>query len=161
MKKPFSFILLVLFLTFFPWTAVFSQSLSSSELINNAKNYDGKLITYSGEAIGNIMVRGNFAWVNLSDGENALGVWMEAALTKEIKFTGDYKTRGDNLEIVGVFHRACLEHGGDLDIHANSLRKISSGRVIKEKLNSDKFNLSIILLGAIFFIWILTLFKRK
>jgi hypothetical protein len=161
MKKSFSLVLIILFLIFTPPPVVFSQNLSSSELINNAKDYDGKLITYSGEAIGNIMVRGNFAWVNLNDGQNALGVWMSAALAKEINFVGAYKSRGDNLEIVGVFHRACLEHGGDLDIHANSLRKVSSGRIVKDKLNSDKVNLSLILLGVIFFVWILTLFKHK
>jgi len=140
---------------------LFAQSISSSELINNAKQYDGKLITYSGEAIGDVMLRGEFAWVNINDGQNALGAWMSAALAREIEFTGNYKSRGDHLEIVGVFHRACPEHGGDLDIHARSLRKIGNGRIVKEKLNFDKASLSLILLGALFLIWILTLFKHK
>ncbi|MCX5698357.1 MAG: DNA-binding protein [Candidatus Omnitrophica bacterium] len=140
---------------------LFAQSISSSELINHAQEYDGKLIAYSGEVIGDVMLRGEFAWVNINDGQNALGAWMSAALAKEIKFTGNYKSRGDSLEIVGVFHRACLEHGGDLDIHAQSLRKIGNGRIVKEKLNFDKVSLSLILLGALFLIWILILFKYK
>ena len=106
-------------------------------------------------------MRGEFAWVNINDGESALGVWMSAALAKEIKFTGNYKSRGDRLEIAGVFHRACLEHGGDLDIHAQSLRKIGNGRMVSEKLNFDKVSAILILLGALFLIWILTLFKHK
>ncbi|MDP3042014.1 MAG: DNA-binding protein [Candidatus Omnitrophota bacterium] len=139
----------------------FAQTLSSTELINNAKQYDGKLITYSGEVIGDVMSRGEFAWVNINDGQNALGVWISSALAQEIKFTGNYKSRGDRLEIVGEFHHACPEHGGDLDIHGRLLRKIASGRMVKEKLNFDKASLSFILLGALFLIWILTLFKRK
>lgn len=139
----------------------FAQILSSTELINNAKQYDGKLVAYSGEAIGDVMLRGEFAWVNINDGQTALGVWMSAVLAKEIKFTGNYKFRGDSLEILGVFHRSCLEHGGDLDLHAQSLRKIENGRIIKKKLNFDKANLSFILLGALILIWILTFFKRK
>ena len=161
MKKNFALTLIILFLVFTPQTIAFSQSLSSSELIKNAKEYDGKLIAYSGEVIGDVMLRGEFAWVNKNDGQNALGAWMSVALAKEIKFTGNYKSRGDSLEIVGVFHRACLEHGGDLDIHAQSLRKIGNGRIVKEKLNFNKASLSLILLGALFLIWILTLFKHK
>lgn len=151
----------LVFSFFSPLVLLFAQSISSSELINNAKQYDGKTITYSGEVIGDVMSRGEFAWVNINDGQNALGVWMSAALAQEVKFTGNYKAWGDRLEIVGVFHHACLEHGGDLDIHARFLRKIADGRMVKEKLNFDKASLSFILLGALFLIWILTLFKRK
>jgi len=161
MKTNFKLILIILFLIFSLPASSFAQGLSSSELINNAKQYDGKLVTYSGEVIGEVMPRGEFTWVNINDGQNALGVWMSRSLAKEIKFTGNYKSRGDSLEIVGLLHRACLEHGGDLDIHAQSLRKVGNGRIVKEKLNSDKVSLSLILLGALFLIWILTLFKHK
>lgn len=161
MRNNLKFIPIILFLMLSWQTAAFAQSLSSSELINNAQGYDGKLITYSGEVVGDVMVRGNFAWVNLNDGVNALGIWMPAEAAKEIKFTGNYKFRGDHLEMVGVFHRACLEHGGDLDIHAQSWRKTVSGRVIKEKLNYDKVNLGFILAGVLLLTWILTLFKHK
>jgi hypothetical protein len=161
MKKNFKLALLILFLVFSSQRFVFSQSLNSSELISNAKEYDNKLIVYSGEVIGDVMPRGEFAWVNINDGENALGAWMSAVLAKEIKFMGNYKSRGDRLEIVGVFHRACFEHGGDLDIHVRSLLKVANGRMVKENLNFDKVSLSLVLLGALFLIWILTLFKHK
>ncbi len=161
MKKNFKLILIILFLVFSSQRNSFSQSLSSNELIKNAKEYDGKVIIYSGEVIGDVMLRGEFAWVNINDGENALGVWMSAALAQEIRFTGNYKSRGDRLEIAGVFHRACLEHGGDLDIHARSLRRIADGRMAKENLSFDKVNLSLVIFGALFLIWILTLFKHK
>jgi len=163
MKKKFKLTAVILFLILNPLgqRAVFSQSLSSSELINNAKEYDGKLIAYSGEVIGDVMLRQEFAWVNINDGQNALGCWITAAMAKEIKFTGNYKFRGDRLEVIGIFHRTCLEHGGDLDIHARALVKIIDGRIVNENLNSDKLNLSLILLGALFLIWILMLFKHK
>ena len=107
------------------------------------------------------MLRGEFAWVNINDGDNAVGVWMKASLAKEINFTGSYKTQGDKVEVAGIFHRACLEHGGDLDIHAQSLRKLENGRTVNQVLSLDKKNLSLILLGALFLLWILTLFRRK
>jgi hypothetical protein len=160
-RYKLAIIVLLFALVNFHTPLAFSEGLSSSELIINAKDYDGKLVTYVGEVIGDVMLRGEFAWVNISDGDNALGVWVSSSLTKEINFTGSYKLRGDNLEIAGVFHRACPEHGGDLDIHAQTLRKISSGRIVNQRLNLDKKNLSLILFGALFLIWILSLFRRR
>lgn len=162
MKNKFKLFLIILGFVFIlcPQLA-FSKGLSSSELINQAKQYDGKPITYSGEAIGEVMKRGEFAWVNINDGNNAIGIWMSAALAKEINFTGNYKAQGDVLEITGIFHRACLEHGGDLDIHAQTLHKITSGERTRHKLDFFKVKLILILLGVLFLVWILSLFKRR
>ncbi len=162
MKNNFTLISSILFFVLVFFLPVsFSQGLSSNELIKNAKQYDGKLITYSGEVIGDVMLRDKFAWVNINDGDNAIGVWLSSSLAKEINFTGSYKTRGDVLEITGILYSVCRQHGGDLDLHAQALRKISSGRLLSQKLNFDKLNLSLILLGALFLIWILSLFRRK
>jgi len=139
----------------------FAQSISSTELINNAKLYDGKIIAYEGEVIGDIMKRGQFAWINLNDGKNAIGIWVNKDLTREILLSGSYRYRGDWIEVTGVFHRACLEHGGDLDIHAQALRKINNGRLIVERANLEKRNFFLILSGVLCLILILTQLKRK
>jgi len=136
-------------LIFFCGTACYAQNISSTELINNAKEYDGKTIVYAGEVIGDVMVRGDFAWINLNDGQNAIGIWLDKNLAKEIKYTGSYQTKGDRLEITGVFHRSCIQHGGDMDIHAQDLRKISPGKLVKEQLHTVKRNFTIILLGIL------------
>ncbi|MBI5144664.1 MAG: hypothetical protein HZA27_00580, partial [Candidatus Omnitrophica bacterium] len=69
-------------------TLSFAQPVSSSELINNAKQYDGQEVTYAGEVIGEVMCRGDFAWINLNDGQGAIGVWVDKALSAEIHFAG-------------------------------------------------------------------------
>jgi hypothetical protein len=143
------------------YATCFAQPISSSELINNAKQYDGKTVVYKGEVIGDVMRRGNYAWINANDGENAIGIWLPVNLTKEIAYTGSYKSIGDEIEITGVFHRACPEHGGDLDIHAQVMRKIDSGKPAQDKLNTSKRNQAIVLLGILGLLWILTLFKHK
>ena len=114
------------------------DSLPSSALIEKAKEYDGKDVKYKGEVIGEVMRRGNFAWVNLHDGENAVGVWVPVSLTKNILYTGSYKTKGDTFEVDGVFNRSCPEHGGSLDIHAQAFTKISSGRSVDERIEEGK-----------------------
>jgi hypothetical protein len=142
-------------------TACLAQPISSTELISNAKQYDDKTVVYKGEVIGDVMRRRDYAWINVNDGENAIGIWLPANLTKEIAYTGSYKSIGDEIEITGVFHRACPQHGGDLDIHAQVMRKINSGRLIQDKLNTSKRNQVIVLLGILGLVWILTLFKHK
>lgn len=139
----------------------FAQAVASTELINNAKQYDGKIVVYEGEVIGEVMLRGDYAWANLNDGRNAIGIWLPKTLTKEIVFTGTYKARGDWIEVVGIFQRACAEHGGDLDIHAQAIRKISPGRQVLERLNLGKKNLALGLLGLLAILWILRRLKRK
>ncbi len=138
----------------------FAQTVSSTDLINNAKQYDGKTITYEGEVIGDVMARGNFAWVNLNDGNNAVGVWASKDLTSLINYKGSYKQKGDWLEAVGEFHRACPQHGGDFDIHAITLKKINSGREIREKAIQQKEQLVIYLGGLLCILLVLKKFKK-
>ena len=99
----------------------------SAELIERAAEFDRRTVEYQGEAVGDVMMRGEFAWVNLYDGKNAIGVWCPRALAGMIRCTGDYWHTGDTLRVSGVFHRACPEHGGDLDIHALALEKTGAG----------------------------------
>jgi hypothetical protein len=149
MKRAISYQLSAISLIFFCWTVGYAQRISSTELINNAKEYDGKSVVYAGEAVGDVMARGDFVWVNLNDGENAIGIWLNKGLAKEIQFTGGYHAKGDRLEITGVFQRGCIQHGGDMDIHAQDIRKISPGRPVKEELDTGKRNFTFILLGIL------------
>jgi len=139
----------------------FAQNVTSVELINNAKFYDGKRIAYKGEVVGDVMLRGNFAWVNLNDGVNAVGIWVKKELVKDIVYTGSYKFRGDILEVEGVFHRSCIEHGGDFDIHAEIFQKVASGSKLVETQDVNKRNLVFILLGALCLILILNQLKMR
>ena len=160
MKSLFFFVILCLMLTI-PISYCQAQTPSSLELINNAKQYDEKSVVYEGEVIGDVMARGDYAWVNVLDGENAIGVWINSSLAKNIKYTGSYKSVGDRIEITGIFNRACVAHGGDLDIHAQGMRVLKTGVQILHQPDTGKRNLVIILCGAIIVLWILTLFLRK
>lgn len=143
-----SFIFLF-FILYFTLTDVLSQSISSSELINNAKEYDGKTVIYSGEAIGDIMLRGEYAWINVNDGKNAIGIWVKKDFVKDIIYTGSYNANGDLVEISGVFNRACIFHGGDLDIHAYRLTKTSSGNLVSHRINIRGVNFVLCLFIAL------------
>ena len=69
MKKAFIFVAILLTLM-----APLASSESGQALIENAGSFDGKTVTFRGEVIG-VMPRGDFAWVNILDGDYAIGVW--------------------------------------------------------------------------------------
>lgn len=116
----------------------YAQSPESLDLINNAKEYDNKTIEYKGEVIGDVMVRGDHAWLHVNDGIIAIGVWGPKTMIEDIHYAGDYHKKGDIVEVAGTFHRSCAEHGGDLDIHASEIKKLTSGSLIVQPISRNK-----------------------
>ena len=104
--------------------------IESTELIEKGSEYDGKTVDYSGEVIGDLMARKNHAWINVSDGNNAMGIWSERVLIPPIHYFGSYAARGDTILVRGVFHRNCPEHGGDMDIHASAITIVAAGEIV-------------------------------
>ncbi|MDD5562022.1 MAG: DNA-binding protein [Candidatus Omnitrophica bacterium] len=121
----------------------YAQTATSLDLLNNTKQYDGKVIYYKGEVIGDIMVRGDYAWLHVNDGTIAIGIWVPKTMVQDIFYAGNYHKKGDIVEVSGVFHRSCLEHGGDLDIHAIEIRKITPGNFGIHPINRKKVYIGI------------------
>ena len=126
-KKALLFIIAVV-LVLVPAAALAEgTAVNSNDLIDHAKDYDGTTIVYSGEVVGDILYRGDYAWLAVSDGNNTIGVYATAEQAKQISFVGGYGMRGDVIRVEGVFHRACAEHGGDMDLHADSVSVVTVG----------------------------------
>ena len=154
----------IIILTVGPWFLVnscYAQPLSSRELIDNAKKYDTDRITFEGEVIGDVMCRGQYCWVNLHDGNAAIGVWMSKDYAQIINYRGSYKQRGDWLRINGIFNRACPQHSGQLDIHAQEVERIKEGQTIREEFSLKRRNLAVVLLGALCIVWIFSRLKTS
>jgi hypothetical protein len=146
----------------FFWNVLcFGQAVSSADLIAKAKDMDGKQVTYSGEVIGDVMKRGDFAWANINDGANAIGVWLTREMAVQVQMTGDFKHSGDLVEVTGKFNRVCVEHGGDMDIHGQALSLKRPGMSTPHGCDKNKKDWAIRLLGALIIIWILSLLKIR
>jgi len=158
MKKT----VLPLFLIVLLFTPGLAVAESGKELIENSEIFDGNLVSFQGEVIG-VMIRGDHAWVNVLDNGYAVGIWCRAEDARMISFIGDYGHVGDIVSVSGVFHKDCLEHGGDLDIHAENFTILVSGRVVERSPNALLFALSIVLIfAAIFFnAWLIHIRKEK
>jgi hypothetical protein len=136
------FILLVLCLAL-SISNCYAQTATSLDLLNNTKQYDGKTVNYKGEAIGDIMIRGDYAWLHVNDGTIAIGVWASKTMVQDILYVGNYHKKGDIIEVSGIFHRSCLEHGGDLDIHAFEINKITPGSLAIQPISKKKVYIGI------------------
>lgn len=127
---------------------------TSAALVENADAWNGRVVSFTGEAIGERMVRGAWAWIHLNDdaymwrsieeGANFGGynsghsVWLAAGLARTVGTFGDYKHAGDVVRVVGEFHAACPEHGGDMDIHATRLEVVRSGRPVTHVVDRSR-----------------------
>ena len=120
-------------------------NVTSTDMIEQAAALDGQTVTYSGEVIGDIMRRGDNAWINVSDGNNAIGVWIPTDWITDVHTAGRYAEQGDEVRITGVFHRACREHGGDLDLHATQITLLSKGFETAHAVEPTRIVLAVIL----------------
>ncbi len=140
----------------------FAQVSTSSDLLNNAKQYDGKTVNYKGEVIGDVMIRGDHAWLHVNDGSIAIGIWAPKMMIQDIGYIGDYHKKGDTVEVSGTFHRSCLEHGGDLDIHASEIKKVTQGSLVIQPISRRKIFIGISSLALVLLFYALKkLFQSK
>jgi hypothetical protein len=136
--KSFFFLALLSLALIISSSNCFAQVSMSSDLLNNAKQYDGKTVNYKGEVIGDVMIRGEYAWLHVNDGFIAIGIWAPKTLIEDIHYAGDYHKKGDTVEVSGTFHRSCFEHGGDLDIHASRIKRVTSGSLVIQPISPKK-----------------------
>lgn len=106
------------------WLSVLAAPVPSGELLAHPQAYDGRTVVFEGEAIQDVMPRGDHLWLNVHDGANALGVWLPAGMLPPDTRTGDYHQTGDRLRVTAVFRAACPEHGGEVDLHATAVERI-------------------------------------
>ncbi len=147
MFKAFKIVMLALILVTFGYTynSYAAEITNYNDLIENGKALDGNEVILLGEAIGEPMKRGDYTWVNISDGSTAIGIWIKTSDAQKISFYGNYKTKGDKVKILGQFHRACPEHGGDMDIHSLSIEIVEKGYPTNELINKNKLKSALIL----------------
>jgi len=128
---------------------------STSDLLDNWEELDGKEVVFRGEAVGDVMRRGEDAWITVNDdfysrearleagqlrgGNSGIGVWLPASEAEKIEVLGRFGTVGDFVEVRGVFNADCPEHGGDFDIHAYTLAVIDPGRTLDTGPDPGKY----------------------
>jgi hypothetical protein len=135
----------------------------STALVEDAADWDSQVISFTGEAIGEAMRRGAMAWIHLNDDaygladagaspglaglNSGIAVWVDSAMASRITSFGTYGSHGDLVEVIGTFHAACPQHGGDTDIHATSLRIVRPGNATVQLIRPSRMIAAAILAG--------------
>lgn len=156
-----AFLITALAAVYLTISAAAADTVKINNLIENISGYDGQQVTVEGEAIGEVLERDEYAWVNINDGSNAIGIWLASADAEKIAFFGDYKHIGDTMRITGTFSRDCKEHGGDVDIHSNNIEIISIGYPVKEEIGHEKVVASAVLSSAAMIITVIYFIMKK
>ena len=139
MWKNFSTLILALALSLIFSRICYGESyIEITDLIFNSQDFDKKAIKVKGEAIGEIMRRGEDCWININDGKNAIGIYGSKEKAAIIENFGNYDKIGDKVEIAGEFNRACKEHNGDMDIHYNSISLVEKGKDTQHEVKKSK-----------------------
>jgi len=103
-------------------------AVTTGELVAFTAGQDGSRVTIEGEAVGEaIRAQPGHRWINVLEGGTAVGVVVTEAMASRVERYGDHAAIGDRVRVTGVFHLACDEHGGDLDVHAEAFEVLEAG----------------------------------
>ena len=111
---------------------------------------DGAEVRFQGEAVGEAVRAGEgLQWVsvNVPSGQ-ALSVLLTDEQAAEIAVFGDYRHTGSTLQVTGIYHVACDEHQGELDVHASQVDIIEEGQAEEHVVSAKRLDLAIALVTA-------------
>lgn len=113
-------------------------------LLRDGKRYDGMEIEVEGEAVGDVMPRGPFTWVNLRSPEDvALGIVLSPAQARLIRRTGDYTGAGDRIRAVGIFHRFAGRYGGETCLVAREVTVVRRGAATPHPVSGKRVTVAL------------------
>jgi hypothetical protein len=124
------------------------------EMASMRSGLDGERVRFEGEVVSEVLAGGDgHAWVNvLSDG-TAIGVWTPMELAAQIRRFGTWSRTGDVVRVVGVLNEGCDLHGGDLDVHAESLEIVSRGGETERPIGTWKIGVGLLALAIALLGW--------
>ena len=131
MKRPITIIVMTvaLLLSVPVLASAAGEVLDPAEVIEIDRARDGETIVIEGEAVGDVLrAMGGGHWVNVLGDEVGLGVWMDDDQVARIENLGEYQHSGDRIRVTGELNIACAEHGGEFDLHAESVEVIERGQ---------------------------------
>lgn len=135
---------------------VVAVEVSSTDLLNCPDAYDGRLVRYTGEAVGELLRRRTHAWVQLNDdvystpggtlpqrddyaGANSgIGARLPRDAAEEITTVGGPHRHGDTVTVEGRFHRSMPATADAMAIEAEQVERVATGEPVRDPLLSDR-----------------------
>ena len=119
-----------------------------AELTRATERMDGELVKVSGEVVGcALSADKNHVWINIQGSSGyTMGVLVTRTAATSIGTYGGYGTKGDTVEVEGVYNQMCDAHGGELEIHASSLEVTQTGQAVEHTASSMQGLVGVLLL---------------
>lgn len=137
----------------------------SGDLLACPRTYDGELVRYVGEPVGEVLQRRGRAWVQLNDDvysqtaplplrgdfagiNSGIGARLPANGAAAIDHVGGPRRRGDLIAVEGRFHRALPTTADTMAIDARRVQQLRPGEPIEHGVLADR-RLAAITLGVL------------
>lgn len=144
---------------------------TSTQVLSCPAGYDGSVVTYAGELVGDVLHRDGGAWVLVNDdayalergplpahrrsggGTNSgLSVWLPAPLAARVDVPdelGRPGRRGVVVMLTGTVHRADAQDGGGVTLRATSMSRLAPAVTLSEPLHRTQAIVAVGLLVAV------------
>ena len=83
-----------------------SPVVTINTLIEQSLTHDHQTVVIEGEVLGEVLERGDHAWLNVNDGTNAIGIYLKLDQTSGLKYFGDYFNQGDIVSTINYEQKA-------------------------------------------------------
>ena len=148
---------------------------TSGEVLSCPFAFDGLLVIYVGEVVGDVLLRDGGAWLLVNDdpyaleqgpltagepprGTNSgLTVWLPDPLTGLVDEPGEHGVRGDVVEVVGRVNRADPADGGGLTIRAQEATLLAEAVELDEPVHWAQVGAA----GALSLLALLVLWRER
>lgn len=131
--------LLILVLVLMP-IAVSAASLQ--EILTKPDSFDKSQVVVEAEVIGEALNGDGGSWLNISSGDNSLGVFTQSPRSlRAISHWGGYLETGDYVKISGEFYKQCPLHQTS-DIHLESLEVLKKGHKNQPRVSLRKVRIA-------------------
>ena len=123
---------------------------------------DGSSVRFEGEVVGEALGAGDgqvWVAVNNSSGQS-ISVLLDAEQAALVENYGDHETTGSTLQVTGLYHVACDEHDGGLDVHATSVVVLDAGGAVTNGVAFSEFAWGVALCAFGLVLVLLYLFLR-
>jgi hypothetical protein len=136
---------------------------SSTQVFQCPRAFDGLTVTYVGEVIGEVLPRRGGAWAQVNDDiyalevgplvghqerdgfNTGLSVWLPDGLYQQVEDVGRPGRRGDVILIRGTLERADPHDGGGTTVRAESLEVLAPSIEVEDPLHVPQLIAAIVL----------------
>ena len=115
-------------------------------LLGASYRLDGKTVRFTGVATGAALAADDgHVWICVKSAGHAIGVLVDAEQAAQVTHFTDYTNEGDDIVVEGTFNRACAEHAGELEVHAENISVEAQGGPVERPVPDVRLVVAVVL----------------